>query len=60
MLLARRLSGKSLKQIGSFFGGRDHSTVIHACRRLEDLLPQAADLQLNLSQIEASLIPTER
>jgi chromosomal replication initiator protein len=60
MLLARRLSGKSLKQIGNFFGGRDHSTVIHACRRLEDLLPQAADLQLNLSQIEAALIPTER
>jgi chromosomal replication initiator protein len=60
MLLARRLSGKSLQQIGDFFGGRDHSTVIHACRRLEALLPQAADLQVNLSQIEAALIPTER
>src|SRR5262245_61009053 len=60
MLLARRLSGKSLEQIGKFFGGRDHSTVIHACRRLEKLLPQAADLQLNLSQIEAALSPAER
>jgi chromosomal replication initiator protein len=60
MLLARRHSGKSLEQIGKFFGDRDHSTVIHACRRLERLLPQAADLQLNLSQIEAALGPRQR
>ena len=47
--------GRSLKQIGNYFGGRDHSTVIHACRRLARLLPQEADLRLTLSQIEASL-----
>jgi chromosomal replication initiator protein len=35
MLLAKRHSGLSYVQIGKYFGGRDHSTVIHACRRTE-------------------------
>ncbi len=43
MLLARQLSGRSLKQIGHYFGGRDHSTVIHACRRMASLLPHETD-----------------
>ncbi len=55
MLLARQLSGRSLEQIGHYFGGRDHSTVIHACRRVARLVPHEAELRLNLSQIEASL-----
>jgi chromosomal replication initiator protein len=55
MYLARQLSGRSLKQIGQYFGGRDHSTVIHACQRLEALLPHEAELRLNLSQIESAL-----
>jgi len=55
MLLARQLSGRSLKQIGQYFGGRDHSTVIHACERMALLLPHETDLQLNVAQIEATL-----
>jgi chromosomal replication initiator protein len=55
MLAARQLTGHSLEQIGSFFGGRDHSTVIHACSRLRGLLGQDPELSLNLSQIEALL-----
>ena len=38
MFLARQLTGKSLEQIGSFFGGRDHTTVMHNCSRVEELL----------------------
>lgn len=38
MYLARQLSGKSLKQIGQFFGGRDHTTVLHGCRKTESLM----------------------
>lgn len=38
MYLAKQLSNKSLKHIGNAFGGRDHSTVIHACRSIEALL----------------------
>ena len=38
MYLARHLAKQSLKQIGEYFGGRDHTTVIHSCRRTEKLL----------------------
>jgi chromosomal replication initiator protein len=37
MYLAKRLTTRSLPEIGRKFGGRDHSTVIHAVRRVEDL-----------------------
>ena len=33
MYLARELSGESLPAIGRHFGGRDHSTVLHAWKR---------------------------
>jgi len=59
MHLARQLSGRSLQQIGKYFGGRDHSTVIHACQRLQELLPQATDLRLNLTRIEAALLQAD-
>jgi len=35
MYLARQLTELSLNQIGAYFGGRDHSTVLHACRKVE-------------------------
>lgn len=37
MLLTRELTSMSLPEIGIAFGGRDHSTVIHACKTTEDL-----------------------
>ena len=37
MLLARNLTDKSLEVIGDYFGGRDHTTVLHACRKTESL-----------------------
>jgi chromosomal replication initiator protein len=37
MYLARKLTPRSLPEIGRRFGGRDHTTVLHACRRIEAL-----------------------
>ena len=37
MALAKELTNHSLPEIGDAFGGRDHTTVLHACRRLNDL-----------------------
>ena len=37
MYLAKRLTTRSLPEIGRKFGGRDHSTVIHAVKRIEEL-----------------------
>ena len=36
--LARNLAGESLEEIGRYFGGRDHTTVMHSYRRTEELL----------------------
>jgi chromosomal replication initiator protein len=36
MYLAKELTLSSLKTIGLHFGGRDHSTVIHACNTVEE------------------------
>jgi chromosomal replication initiator protein len=40
MALAKELTNLSLPEIGDAFGGRDHTTVIHACRKIEELLQQ--------------------
>jgi chromosomal replication initiator protein len=37
MALAKELTNYSLPEIGDAFGGRDHTTVLHACRRVKDL-----------------------
>jgi chromosomal replication initiator protein len=38
MYLCRELTGLSLSQVGARFGGRDHTTVLHACQKVETLL----------------------
>lgn len=45
MWLSRELTAHSLPEIGDAFGGRDHTTVLHACRTILDL--KARDTQLN-------------
>ena len=37
MALAKELTNHSLPEIGDAFGGRDHTTVLHACRRIKEL-----------------------
>jgi chromosomal replication initiator protein len=44
MLLARQLTSNSLEKIGEYFGGRDHSTVLHAIRKTQSLLEKDPDL----------------
>ena len=45
MALAKELTPMSLPEIGEAFGGRDHTTVLHACRKIVELIdadPQIA------------------
>ncbi|KKP35469.1 MAG: Chromosomal replication initiator protein DnaA [candidate division TM6 bacterium GW2011_GWF2_32_72] len=37
MFMMKQLTNKSLKEIGSFFGKKDHSTVLHACSKIEEM-----------------------
>jgi chromosomal replication initiator protein len=55
MYLARQLTALSLEQIGAYFGGRDHSTVLHACRKVEEALGQDAALSGAVRQLHADL-----
>jgi chromosomal replication initiator protein len=55
MYLARQLTGLSLQQIGAYFGGRDHSTVLHACRKVERALAADVPLSLAVRQLHADL-----
>jgi chromosomal replication initiator protein len=36
MYLAKKMTSRSLPEIGRRFGGRDHSTVLHAVRKIDD------------------------
>jgi chromosomal replication initiator protein len=55
MYLARQLTELSLQQIGAYFGGRDHSTVLHACRKVEKALAQDVRLSGAVRQLHADL-----
>jgi chromosomal replication initiator protein len=55
MYLARQLTGLSLEQIGTYFGGRDHSTVLHACRKMEQALSRDPVLSGTIRQLRSEL-----
>ena len=44
MCLAKELTNRSLPEIGDAFGGRDHTTVLHACRKIASLRDESADI----------------
>lgn len=51
MFLARKYTGASYPEIGEKFGGKDHSTVIHAVRKIESLLPHDPTLRKTIENI---------
>lgn len=55
MYLARRMTGKSMHQIGDFFGGRDHTTVMHAIRKIESQIGDDADLSRAADEVQERL-----
>lgn len=44
MALAKEVTNHSLPEIGDAFGGRDHTTVLHACRKIAELREEDADI----------------
>ena len=53
--LIRELSGISLQRIGQHFGGRDHSTILHAYRKTESLVQCDPDVQVAVSELLATV-----
>jgi chromosomal replication initiator protein len=54
MSLAKELTSHSLPEIGDAFGGRDHTTVMHACKRIKEL----RDLEHRMQEDYANLLRT--
>ncbi len=55
MYLARKKTHHSLSEIGGFFGGRDHTTVLHAVRTIEDMCKASPALRHRLEELESEI-----
>lgn len=55
MSLAKELTSHSLPEIGEAFGGRDHTTVLHACRKIKELLVTDAVIKADYDNLYKSL-----
>ena len=55
MTLSKELTNHSLPEIGTFFGNRDHTTVLHACKKIKELRTEDASLDENYRILERIL-----
>ena len=55
MYLCRQLTRHSLQEIGEAFGGRDHGTVIHACKTVENMMDQDDTVRGSVDFLKAQL-----
>ena len=55
MYLAKKLTSKSLPEIGRKFGGKDHTTVMHAVKRIEELRTGDSDLSMDIELLSRTL-----
>jgi len=56
MYLAKELTNHSLPEIGDAFGGRDHTTVLHACKRIAELKEHSADVSEDYKNLSRLLL----
>jgi Bacterial dnaA protein helix-turn-helix len=59
MYLAKKATLRSLPEIGRRFGGRDHTTVLHAIRKIERLRRSSAEFDAQIKELEKGLNITE-
>lgn len=57
MFLARQITQSSLNTIGQAFGGRDHGTVLHACRSVKDRMEVDPQVRQIVRQLEEQMMP---
>jgi chromosomal replication initiator protein len=56
MFLSRQMTESSLSAIGEAFGGRDHGTVLHACRLVKDRMEVDANVRHTVGLLEKKLM----
>ena len=55
MALSKELTNHSLPEIGDAYGGRDHTTVLHACRKVKELMGDDTDIRSDYKNLLRSL-----
>lgn len=55
MALSKELTNHSLPEIGDAFGGKDHTTVLHACRKIKTLREESHDIKEDYSNLTRTL-----
>ncbi len=55
MFLTRELTGSSFPKIGEAFSGRDHTTIMHGCEKIEKELKENDELKKAISDLKQAL-----
>jgi chromosomal replication initiator protein len=55
MFLAKNFTKNSLKAIGKHFGGRDHSTVIHSCQAVQNMIDTDTQFKDDVLELEKKI-----
>jgi chromosomal replication initiator protein len=55
MYLSKQMTTRSLPEIGRRFGGRDHTTVMHGVRKIEELMQQDSQIADDLEMLRRAL-----
>ena len=56
MYLAKQHTANSLPDIGRKFSDRDHTTVIHAVKKIEELIGKDSEIKENIAEIKKKLV----
>ncbi len=57
MYLSRKLTKNSLPEIGKVFGGKDHTTVLHSCKKIEQLLEKDQEMKYTIEKLITKITP---
>ena len=55
MYLSKQLTSRSLPEIGRRFGGRDHTTIMHGVKKIEELMAQDSQLADDIELLRRAL-----
>jgi chromosomal replication initiator protein len=55
MYLSRQLTNRSLPEIGNAFGGKDHTTVLHSCKKIESELGESVDMRTLIERLTTTI-----
>ena len=56
MFFAKAYTNLSLPQIGDYFGGKDHTTVLHACKKITELLQSDPNMKKDHDNLQHLLM----